>query len=155
MWKEIKGYKWLYRINEDGLVQRFWKEKWIDRKPHFGEKLKRPKICMRRADNSRVEVPLVNLMADAFMGGRKPGMVIIHKDGMRLNCSVWNLRFVTQQESGRIYGASRNKPVLKIAPDGSVIPCQSWLSDEPLGNLLVDEFKTIWKSSKCKKVRSH
>ena len=43
---------------------------------------------------------------------------------------------------------------MAIAPDGSVIPCQSWLSDEPLGNLLVDEFKTIWKSSKCKKIRN-
>ena len=44
---------------------------------------------------------------------------------------------------------------MAIAPDGSVIPCQSWLTaDAALGNILDDSFKDIWNSERCKKLRS-
>ena len=44
---------------------------------------------------------------------------------------------------------------MAIAPDGSVIPCQSWLSaDGSLGNVLTDSFKSIWNKDKCKKLRN-
>ena len=36
-----------------------------------------------------------------------------------------------------------------ITPSGNVVPCQSWLSDEPLGNMLKDDWKTIWESEPC------
>ncbi len=42
---------------------------------------------------------------------------------------------------------------MAIAPNGDVIPCQSWLSDESLGNLLNDNWNTIWKNKKCKTIR--
>ena len=42
---------------------------------------------------------------------------------------------------------------MAVAPDGSVVPCQSWLSAEPLGSILCDEWDTIWNSEKCKKIR--
>ena len=43
---------------------------------------------------------------------------------------------------------------MAIAPDGSVIPCQSWLTaDAALGNILDDSFKNIWNSESCKKLR--
>ena len=40
-----------------------------------------------------------------------------------------------------------------IAPDGSVVPCQSWLSNNNLGNILDIDFKHIWNSKECKKIR--
>lgn len=44
---------------------------------------------------------------------------------------------------------------MAIAPDGTVIPCQSWLSkDGSLGNILSDSFKDIWENKKCVKLRS-
>ena len=43
---------------------------------------------------------------------------------------------------------------MAIAPDGTVVPCQSWLSDEDgLGNILTDKFSRIWKSPKCVALR--
>jgi len=43
---------------------------------------------------------------------------------------------------------------MAIAPDGSVVPCQSWLgSDATLGNILTDPFKKIWKHPKATKLR--
>ena len=44
---------------------------------------------------------------------------------------------------------------MAIAPDGTVIPCQSWLSEDGrLGNILTDSFEAIWENEKCRKLRN-
>ena len=43
---------------------------------------------------------------------------------------------------------------MAVAPDGSVIPCQSWLSSAPLGNLLTDDWSAIWDSPRCAAIRA-
>ena len=44
---------------------------------------------------------------------------------------------------------------MAIAPDGTVVPCQSWLgADASLGNILTDPFKRIWNHSLCKSLRN-
>ena len=43
---------------------------------------------------------------------------------------------------------------MAIAPDGTVVPCQSWLgADAGLGNILEDPFKKIWNHPMCKSLR--
>ena len=42
---------------------------------------------------------------------------------------------------------------MAVTPSGNVVPCQSWLSEEPLGNVLKDNWKSIWNSDNCKNVR--
>ena len=39
---------------------------------------------------------------------------------------------------------------MAIAPNGDVVPCQSWLSEQPLGNLLTDDWEAIWESAACR-----
>ncbi len=44
---------------------------------------------------------------------------------------------------------------MAIAPDGTVVPCQSWLNtDAELGNILTDKFSDIWKNKKCLELRN-
>ena len=43
---------------------------------------------------------------------------------------------------------------MAIAPDGGVIPCQSWLSSQPLGNMLTDDWDKIWQSQRCAAIRA-
>ena len=44
---------------------------------------------------------------------------------------------------------------MAIAPDGTVIPCQSWLaSGSELGNILTDDFNSIWNHTVCRELRS-
>ena len=38
---------------------------------------------------------------------------------------------------------------MAITPGGNVVPCQSWLSDDALGNILTDDWVNIWDSDKC------
>ena len=38
---------------------------------------------------------------------------------------------------------------MAITPGGNVVPCQSWLSGQPLGNMLTDDWRDIWDSGPC------
>ncbi|MBR4781525.1 MAG: radical SAM protein [Lachnospiraceae bacterium] len=42
---------------------------------------------------------------------------------------------------------------MAITPSGNVVPCQSWLSDKPLGNILNDKWEDIWNNETCKERR--
>lgn len=45
---------------------------------------------------------------------------------------------------------------MAIAPDGEVVPCQSWLGvDAGLGNMLTTNWEDIWNNPKCKKQREY
>lgn len=44
---------------------------------------------------------------------------------------------------------------MAITPNGGVVPCQSWLSDKTLGNILENPWSSIWKSRKCQKIRNY
>ena len=44
---------------------------------------------------------------------------------------------------------------MAIAPNGEVIPCQSWLSsNESLGNILINNWQNIWNSDECMEIRN-
>ncbi len=42
---------------------------------------------------------------------------------------------------------------MTIQPDGTVIPCQSW--PDSVGNILTDDWNSIWKHPVCLKLREH
>ncbi len=44
---------------------------------------------------------------------------------------------------------------MAITPGGNVVPCQSWLSSSPLGNIISDEWGKIWDSDECRKRREY
>lgn len=44
---------------------------------------------------------------------------------------------------------------MAITPSGNVVPCQSWLSDEPLGNMLNDDWDRIWNCHECESKRNY
>ena len=44
---------------------------------------------------------------------------------------------------------------MAVCPDGTVVPCQSWLDEESgLGNILTDDFSKIWNNKKCTELRN-
>ena len=44
---------------------------------------------------------------------------------------------------------------MAITPSGNVVPCQSWLSDNVLGNILADDWNSIWNHPFAKKRRDY
>lgn len=43
---------------------------------------------------------------------------------------------------------------MAVAPDGTVIPCQSWLGGTALGNMLTDDWPAIWDGETCRAIRA-
>lgn len=44
---------------------------------------------------------------------------------------------------------------MAITPNGGVVPCQSWLSERTLGNILENPWNSIWNSKRCQKIRDY
>ena len=44
---------------------------------------------------------------------------------------------------------------MAISPDGGVVPCQSWLSEDVLGNILRQSWSSIWNAPKCREIRDY
>ena len=42
---------------------------------------------------------------------------------------------------------------MAITPNGKVVPCQSYLSEKPLGDMLKSEWQQIWNSQPCRTMR--
>ncbi|MGN0975223.1 MAG: radical SAM/SPASM domain-containing protein [Gemmiger sp.] len=42
---------------------------------------------------------------------------------------------------------------MAVAPDGTVLPCQSWLSGPGLGNILHTSWNRIWEHPECRRIR--
>lgn len=102
-WVDIPGWKYRYRINDCGVVQRQLPSgKWYTYKP--GLYNARATIQFHTKEGKRMNVAVVNLMADAFMGGRRPGMYITHKNGLRMDNNLQNLQFIPARKSGTLYG---------------------------------------------------
>lgn len=119
MWVDILGYKFPYRINEDGIVQKFDGKNWITLKPILSGN--RAEVSMRKNDGTRCKVPVVRLMANAFLGGQKPGFSIIHKNKSKLDNSIWNLKFVKKGDAARLSGSPKRRSVEKIDREGNVV----------------------------------
>ncbi len=43
---------------------------------------------------------------------------------------------------------------MAVAPDGAVVPCQSWLGGVTLGHILTDCWNSIWDSEECRTIRA-
>ena len=118
---EIPGYRFRYQINREAVVRKELESgEWYVLKPYISGRT-RACVKMRTADNRKVDVPVVWLMADAFMGGRRPGYNIIHRNGAKMDCELVNLSFASKQVSGKISSANRRKAVMKVDQAGQVV----------------------------------
>lgn len=43
---------------------------------------------------------------------------------------------------------------MAVAPDGTVVPCQSWLGGVTLGSMLTDDWAAIWDGEACRAIRA-
>ena len=43
---------------------------------------------------------------------------------------------------------------MAVTPDGTVVPCQSWLEGVSLGNVLTDPWEKIWTNPQCAAIRA-
>ena len=134
-WREIPGYDGAYEINFEGEVR-----SWRYRGERFAKKptMLKP-YCRRRRNRNRGQtncryvrltspdgksrdVPVMHLVIEAWLGGRRPGMVPYHINGDLADNSVNNIGWTTSSELGKKYGANAKRiPVAKVTESGEVV----------------------------------
>lgn len=128
IWREITGYKYRYRISDQGEVQRFYQDKgWLP----IASKItwNRLHVTLRRIDGKQTKIAVVNLMDQYFFDGygRKNGFHISHKNGSKTDCSVSNLFFTSQSEIGKRWGAAGQRKAVIMSYKGEETVYQSVL----------------------------
>ncbi len=129
-WKTISDFP-DYLISDTGLIksqQRVVKRTLSNGSTHLKsvrERILKPALrngylfVTLRKNNSHKANMVHHLVASAFIGVRKEGLVINHKDGNKLNNSAENLEYVSKQRNTQHYyqmnGKSTGKiPIFKI-----------------------------------------
>lgn len=129
-WKDIPGFGGRYQASTEGRIRRVWEKSGkttllmpYEKSRRKNSNSKAPRVRLTRQDSSRVEKTVLKLIAETFYGV-PPGMVPVHANGAKSDCSVANIRFMSATELGKQFGAdSARRPVAKIDANGEIIEC--------------------------------
>lgn len=124
-WHNIPGYRIPYRISKTGQVQRYDGSEWVNLASRLGDHGKRFVVNLRRKDGSVQMAPVTHLMADAFMGGLRKGQAVIHKNGLKSDNSLENLRIVSQKQATDLSRRANRRPVVKVDRSGEILAVYS------------------------------
>ena len=113
----IEGYKFPYRIGENGVVESCRTGRWVPLAVTVGGH-RSARVRLWGLDGKRKFVSVAKLMADAFMGGVPEGYGVFHKNRAKLDNELENLELRPLKSCG---GVTSNKPVLKIDRRGNVV----------------------------------
>jgi hypothetical protein len=113
VWKPILDYEGFYEVSNDGLVRSI--DRTVFNKPkHQWRKLKGVVLKQNLTKNGYPMIVLCSfgksstkrvhkLVATAFLGEPKEGLVVHHIDNDKLNNSVGNLEYVSMQKNTQEY----------------------------------------------------
>lgn len=110
-WKSVVGYEGLYEVSSEGRVRSLARE--IQSRNRWGPVTMRwpsKDLCLLKTQSGYLKVLLskqgkavnklvATLVAEAFLGPRPKGMLVLHGDGDPKNNRVANLRYGTQKEN--------------------------------------------------------
>ena len=122
LWKDIAGYDGVYQVSTEGRVRKKYSDGRVRiLKPKSFREL--PLLFVRLEDKQgKQRHPSIHrLVAETFIGPLGDN-VAVHKNGLYTDNSFRNLAIMSKNEFAKF----RNKrafrrPVVKIAPDGSVV----------------------------------
>lgn len=141
MWKQIDGYFWPYRINEEGEVQRLTDSgKWTPIKAFLSRNKSHPHgrlvVNLKKTDGRFQNTLVKKLMVDAFLGGGKPGVCYILKNDMLADCSLNNIAISTPEQVGKKNGGGRRRSIEKVDRDGNVVELYSSITEASRKNYI-------------------
>lgn len=105
MWKDVVGYEGLYLVNNEGVIKNYRGRILKDGYNGYG-RTQYKKVTLTK-DGERKDLLIHRLVAEAFIPNPNNLPVVNHKDGNRLNNTIENLEWCTQQYNIRSYHNNR------------------------------------------------
>jgi hypothetical protein len=112
-WLPIPGTSGWYDVSNFGEIRSWIKQRW----DHSRERAENPRIMRQQSHNGNVTIQIAgktirvkDAVCDVFLGGKREGMILRHKDGNYQNCAVNNLEFVTRAD----FNKERRSPNCRI-----------------------------------------
>lgn len=120
-WKSIDGYRFPYRVNDQGVVQRQLENgKWMTLRPKTNDG-GTARVRLRKKDNSVHDIYLARLVWSMFKGPIPPRKVVGIRNGLKMDCAIENLFLTTRKERGHTTRSGNCRPVMKIDRAGNVV----------------------------------
>lgn len=123
MWKELEGFRYPYRVSDEGQVQVKKCEKWTTLKVYSNKSkntaIPYVNICVFPSGCKKMSI--TSLMEGVWLPVREKGQRYIHKNGSSLDCSVYNIQIGTLADLNRKNKDKRRKAVEKIDRFGNVL----------------------------------
>ena len=130
-WKELSGYRYPYRISEEGEVQCKRTGEWLP--VHVIAKKTNhsyiPAVSLAVLPKGHKNYTVTSLMEGVWLPVREKGQVYIHKNGSLMDCSVYNIRLGTRAETGKKAGGSNRRVIAKVDRSGKVLDMYRSASD--------------------------
>lgn len=138
-WKIVEGtWRWPYRVSDQGEVQKqlpSGKWKTLKAYPYSGQW--RLQMWVDEKNWKRVQVS--KLVVDAFMGGTPPGMLRVHRNGMKHDNAVENIVFMSRAKAAKQHRPGNSRPVLKVDKRGRVVAIYRSQSEAAKANFITQQ----------------
>ena len=124
VWKELKGFRYPYRISEEAKLERQLPDgTWTRLNPYFStgggqSSALYASIAVLPMGHKRFSVTRLMALA-GWIPKKKPGQIYWHKNRCTQDCSARNLELISASEKSRRQKGPNRRAVVKIDRDGN------------------------------------
>ena len=127
-WTNIPGFKGIYQASREGDIRRVYKNgKTRILTPYHKKMSGSQRLVVKLTINGQGrEVVVMQVIARTFLGPPPEGHIPVHRNGCQSDNYVNNIKYISRQQAGKIYGArSKRKAVVKIDDHGEIVEVYS------------------------------
>lgn len=152
-WRDIPGYKGIYQADREGDIRRLYRNgKTRILTPYHKKMNGSQRLVVKLSVNGQArEVIVIQVIARTFLGPPPEGHIPVHRNGCQSDNYVNNIKYISRQQAGKIYGArSKRKAVVKIDNHGEIVEVYSSARTAAKANYMSHQTVTDRCNGKCK-----
>lgn len=152
-WRDIPGYKGIYQADREGNIRRLYRNgKTRILTPYHKKMNGSQRLVVKLSVNGKErEVVVIQMIARTFLGPPPAGHIPVHRNGCQSDNYVNNIKYISRQQAGKIYGArSKRKAVVKIDNHGEIVEVYSSARTAAEANYMSHQTVTDRCNGKCK-----
>lgn len=152
-WRDIPGFEGIYQADREGNIRRLYRNgKTRILTPYHKKMNGSQRLVVKLSVNGQArEVIVIQVIARTFLGPPPEGHIPVHRNGCQSDNYVNNIKYISRQQAGKIYGArSKRKAVVKIDGHGEIVEVYPSARRAAKANYMSHQTVTDRCNGKCK-----